>query len=142
MPMLVRYLDTNPIIRLLTGDHPDHAAKARTMFERAGRGEFTLYLPEATVVEVVNVLSSPRLYKLPRAEVAAKLTKLFTLPGLHVPRKTTYRRALELWVQTPQVRDFTDALHVAHMERLKIPIIASFDADFDRFPGITREEPA
>jgi predicted nucleic acid-binding protein len=39
------------------------------------------------------------------------------------------------------VRDFTDALGVAHMERLKLPAIASFDRDFDRFPHIRRHEP-
>jgi predicted nucleic acid-binding protein len=39
------------------------------------------------------------------------------------------------------VRDFVDALSVAQMERLKIEVIASFDHDFDRFPGIRRQEP-
>jgi predicted nucleic acid-binding protein len=48
----------------------------------------------------------------------------------------TYRRALELWVNTPAVRDFVDALSMAHAERLKIPTDASFDTDFDRFPTI------
>jgi len=64
-----------------------------------------------------------------------------TLPGLRVPLKVTYSRALALWTATPQVRDFTDALSAAHMERLKIRSIASFDTDFDRFPSILREEP-
>jgi predicted nucleic acid-binding protein len=48
---------------------------------------------------------------------------------------------LELWVNTPPVRDFVDALAVAQAERLKIPTVASFDTDFDRFPTITRLEP-
>lgn len=50
-------------------------------------------------------------------------------------RRSVYHRA------TPQVRDFTDELSVAHMERLQIPIIASFDRDYDRFSQITRREP-
>ena len=33
------------------------------------------------------------------------------------------------------------ALSVAHMERLKITTIVSFDRDFDRFPTIARQEP-
>jgi predicted nucleic acid-binding protein len=140
MPPIVM-LDVNPIVRLLTRDHPDHAARARVLFERATRGEFTLHLTEGVVVDVVYLLSSPRLYNLPRAEIAALLERFFTLEGVRVPQKATYQRALALWVATPQVRDFTDALLVAQMERLKIATVASFDRDFDRFPQITRLEP-
>jgi predicted nucleic acid-binding protein len=135
------YLDTNPIIRLLTGDHPEHAPRARALFERAARGELTLHLSEAVVVEVVNVLSSRALYHLPRPEIEQLLKKLFALPGVNTPGKRTYQRALELWVQHLPVQDFVDCLQVAHMERLKIPAIASFDTDFDRFPQITRLVP-
>lgn len=63
------------------------------------------------------------------------------LPGFNIPHKQPYRRALVLWVQTPATRDIADALHVAHMERLKITTIASFDADLDRFPSISRQAP-
>lgn len=139
MPLV--FLDASPIIRLITQDHPEHAARSRALFERAGRGELTLYLSEAVVVEVVNVLSSTRLYQLPRSEVERHLHRLFALREVTVPRKNLYRRALDLWVNTPAVRDFADALHVAHMERLKITTIASFDADFDRFSQVTRLQP-
>jgi predicted nucleic acid-binding protein len=37
--------------------------------------------------------------------------------------------------------DYEDALAVAHMERLKATGLYSYDADFDRVPGVTREEP-
>jgi predicted nucleic acid-binding protein len=139
--MPFQFLDTNPIIRYLTRDNPDQAARARALFERAARGAVTLYLSEAVVVEAVNVLSSRVTYNLPRHEVQRHLGNIFSLAGFRVPQKNTYRRALELWVATPQVRDFVDALSVAQMERLKIPTIASFDQDFDRFPQITRQEP-
>jgi predicted nucleic acid-binding protein len=135
------YLDTNPIVRFLTRDDPDQAAQSRAMFERAARGEVTLLVPETVVVEVVNVLSSRATYNLPRAEIRRHLGNVLSLRGLRIPQKRTYRRALELWVDTPSVRDFTDVLHVAHMERLGISAIASFDHDVDRFPQITRHEP-
>ena len=135
------FLDTNPVIRLLTADHPNHAARSRALFDRAARGELSLYLSESVVVEIVNVLSSRQLYNVPRAEIERMLRQLMSLPGLHVPLKATYHRALALWAVTPAVRDFTDALSVAHTERLKLAAIASFDADFDRFPTISRQEP-
>jgi uncharacterized protein len=135
------YLDTNPIVRFLTRDNPTQAAQSRALFERAARGEVTLLVPEAVVVEVVNVLSSRVTYNLPRTEVQRHLVNILSLRGLKIPQKRTYRRALELWVNTPPVHDFTDALHVAHMERLRITAIASFDRDFDRLPQIRRHEP-
>ena len=93
------------------------------------------------IVEVINVLSSRALYNLPRAEIERLLRRFCTLRGLTIPQKRTYQRALELWVNTPSVRDFTDALSVAHMERRKITTIVSFVRDFDRFPTIARQEP-
>jgi len=48
---------------------------------------------------------------------------------------------LELWINPPLVRDFVDALSVAHAERVKILSVASFDEDFDRFPTIRRLAP-
>ena len=93
------------------------------------------------LVEIVNVLSSRVTYRLARAEVQRHLENIFSLPGFRVPNKQTYRRALQLWRTTPQVRDFVDALSVAQMERLRIPAIASFDQDFDRFPHVSRREP-
>ena len=100
-----------------------------------------LHVPEATIVESVNVLSSRVTYNLPRNEVERHVTNVLSLRGLRVPLRSTYLRALRLWVETPPVRDFVDTLHVAHMERLKVRETASFDADFDRFPQIGRVAP-
>lgn len=139
--MALVFLDTNPIIRFLTQDNPDQAARSRALFERAAKGELTLLVSEAVIVETVNVLSSRATYRLPRTEVQRHVQNVLSLRGLSVPLKKTYLRALHLWVQTPTVHDFVDALHVAHMERLRIGVIASFDGDFDRFDGISRHEP-
>lgn len=136
MPLVL--LDTSPIIRFFTRDNPEQAARARALFERAAHGEITLYVSESVIVEVVNVLSSRVTYHLPRTEVARHVGNILALKGFQIPGKQTYRRALELWALTPQVRDFVDALSVAHAERLKIPEVATFDADFERFPTIRR----
>ena len=50
-----------------------------------------------------------------------------------------YHRALDLYA-TSRI-DFEDALAVAHMERLGITEILSYDAHFDRIEGIERREP-
>jgi predicted nucleic-acid-binding protein len=137
----VRYLDTTIIIRYLTQDDPDQAAQARGVLERARAGEVTLPVSEAVIVETVNVLSSRVTYNLPRPDIERHVTNILQLRGLRVPHRSTYLRALRLWVEAPAVRDFVDALHVAHMERLGLREIVSFDADFDRFAQVVRRVP-
>ncbi|HET7768745.1 MAG TPA: PIN domain-containing protein [Chloroflexota bacterium] len=137
----MRYLDTTIIIRYLTQDDPDQAARARGVLERARAGEVTLLVSEAVIVETVNVLSSRVTYNLPRPDIERHVTNILQLRGLRVPHRSTYLRALRLWVEAPAVRDFVDALHVAHMERLRLREIVSFDADFDRFAQVVRRVP-
>jgi predicted nucleic acid-binding protein len=56
-----------------------------------------------------------------------------------MPYKRMYLRALDLYVAMNI--DFVDALSVAQTERAKVTTILSFDRDFDRVPGITRQGP-
>src|SRR5205823_1267150 len=98
----------------------------------------TLIASEAILVEAANVLSSPRLYNLPRHQVAQDLITILAVPNIKFPTKRTLRRALALWAGSSV--DFVDALSVAHMERQKISSIASFDRDFNQFRQIERRE--
>ena len=94
---------------------------------------------EAIIAEVVYVLSSKQLYSLPRTEIRDLLYPLLLLPGLKLPYRKSYLRALDLYAD--QAIDFEDALAVAHMERLKIAEVLSYDRGFDRLAGIRRVEP-
>jgi len=94
---------------------------------------------EGVFVEAVQVLESKRLYNLARSKIRSVLTDLIGLPGLRIPHKSTYIRALELYASTSV--DFVDSLNVALMEREKVGTIVSFDQGFDRVDGISRREP-
>ena len=102
---------------------------------------------EAIVAEVVYVLSSPRLYNLIHADIAARLAPILTLRGLRMENKRVVQRALQLYARH-QFLDFEDALAVAHMEHHRIGEIYSYDRDFDRLPefratpGLRRLEPS
>ena len=133
------FLDTNVVIRYVTNDDPGMAQRSRDLLKQAELGSLALIVSESVVVEVVQVLSSPKLYNLPRERVAQTVSAILGLRGLKTLGKQTLLRALDLWA-TASV-DFVDALSVAQMERQKIGTIASFDRDFDRFPRITRREP-
>jgi predicted nucleic acid-binding protein len=136
----MEFLDTNIIIRYVTQDNPDQASRAYHLLQQLDAGTRTLMTTEGVLIEVVQVLSSRVLYNLPRDEIKTHLSAIIPLRGLKLQHKRTYLRALDLYVLFPHL-DFVDALNVAHMERTKISSIVTFDRDFDRVPGITRQEP-
>ncbi|MFN0071256.1 MAG: PIN domain-containing protein [Chloroflexota bacterium] len=134
--MEIRFLDTSVIIRHLTQDHPEHSMRARQIFLQVERGDLVVMTCEGVLVEVVQVLSSPRLYHLARLEICRLLSQLLSLPGLKLSNKRAYLQALERYAAS--TLDFVDCLEVAHMERLRIDTIVSFDRDFDKIAGVTR----
>lgn len=131
------FLDTNLIIRYLTRDDPEQAA--HDAFQQAEAGTLALVSTEGVVVEAVQVLSSKRLYNLPRAAVREQLTDIFQIRGLEVPDRDTLVRASDLYATTNL--DFVDVLIGAPMERRGVATVLSFDRGFDRIEGITRREP-
>src|SRR5438094_9433679 len=113
--MPTEFLDTNPIIRYLTRDHPDHARRAYAFFRRLEAGTLIATTCEGVLIEVVQVLSSKKLYNLPRADIRTHLRNVLGLRGLKLPHKRTYLRALDLYASTNL--DFVESLNVAHMQR-------------------------
>ncbi len=85
------------------------------------------------------MLTSRRLYAVSRARVRDLFLPLLTLRGMRLPNRRVYLRALEVFVEHDI--DFEDALTVAHVEQEGLAAILSYDRDFDRIPGIARQEP-
>lgn len=133
------FIDTDVIIRLLTGDDPKKQAAATALFEKVEQGMLTVTAPDTVIADAVYVLSSPRLYHLPRSEVRKLLTALVHLPHFQVQNRLAVLRALELYGSNKL--DFGDVLIIASMEMQHSQILYSYDADFDRFDNITRQEP-
>jgi predicted nucleic acid-binding protein len=133
------FIDTDVIIRLLTGDDPEKQAAATALFEQVEQGTLTVTAPDTVIADAVYVLSSPRLYHLARSEVRELLTALVHLPHFQVQNRLAISRALELYGSSKL--DFGDVLIIASMEQQHSQILYSYDADFDRFDGIIRQEP-
>jgi predicted nucleic acid-binding protein len=129
-------LDTNVIIRFLTGDHPTHSPRSRNLFARAAAGELTLVLTGLALAETAWVLQS--FYSLDRAEIAAALKGVVESTGIEVQDKRILLSTLRNFAQTDV--NFVDAYHAAVASAESIAIV-SFDRDFDQFPGIKRIEP-
>lgn len=133
-------LDTNIIIRYLSRDDPDKAARALAYFEQLEAGTGGVSLTEAVLVETVQVLSSKRLYAMPRPTIQERLATIIRLRGVRLTNKRLYLRALDLYVSQPRL-SFVDALLAVRAEAESPAIVISFDEGFDRVDGLERVEP-
>lgn len=129
-------LDTNLIVRFLTGDPPAMSAAAASLFEECAAGKVDLLLEPTLLAEAIFVLTG--FYRRPRAQVADALRDLITGCQLCVPNLQVILDALDRFKATSV--DFPDALVAAVAVDEGIPV-ASFDRDFDRFKDLRRFEP-
>jgi predicted nucleic acid-binding protein len=134
------FVDVNVVIRLLTGDDPTKQRASLQLFKDVEAGSLTLYTPDTTIADAVYVLTSHRNYNLPRPQAAAMLTRLVRLRNFKVQNRGAVLRALDLF-STSKELDFGDVMIAALMERQGVSTVYSYDADFDRLPGIQRKEP-
>ena len=127
------FVDTNVLIRHLTGDPPELAARATRYLAAADE----LLLPDLILAEVAYVLES--FYETPRAGVATTLRAVLAFPAIRVLDADLLQRAVEVY--DVHRLDFADAYLVASAERTGVGIIASFDRTIDRVTTVRREEP-
>ena len=131
---MTAFVDTNVLIRHLTGDLPDQAARATRYLAAADE----LLLPDLILAEVAYVLES--FYEAPRAQVATTLRAVLAYPAVRVLDADLLQRAVEVY--EVHRLDFADAYLVASAERTGVGVIASFDRSIDRVTTIRREEPS
>jgi predicted nucleic acid-binding protein len=127
------FVDTNVLIRHLTGDPPELAARATRYLGAADE----LLLPDLILAEVAYVLES--FYEVSRAQVATTLRAVLAYPAIRVLDADLLQRAVEVY--EVHRLDFADAYLVASAERTGIGVIASFDRSIDRVATVRREEP-
>lgn len=139
--MAVPFIDTDVIIRLLTGDDPKKQEKAARLFAQIEQGTLVVNAPDTVIADAVFVLSSPRLYNLPRQEVANLLLPIVQLPGFQVMNRRAVLAGLSIYGYGKTKVDFSDALIIASMQQSKSEILYSFDQDFDRIEGVNRQGP-
>jgi predicted nucleic acid-binding protein len=113
--MTYPFIDTDVIIRLLTDHDPAEQAAAQALFERIQHGTLTVTAPATVIADAIFVLSSPRLYHLPRPVIAGALSRPVRLPHFRVRSRRAVLRALQLYASTNL--DFGDIFIVAAMEQ-------------------------
>ena len=96
-------VDTNVLVRLLTGDEPAQTTRARAIFERE-----TVLLAKTVILETEWVLR--RLYRFGSARIADAFLALIALPDLVCEDMGAMADAIQ-WMRGGM--DFADALHLA-----------------------------
>jgi predicted nucleic-acid-binding protein len=111
-------VDTNVLVRLLTGDDSRQEAAARSLFTRE-----PIWIAKTVLLETGWVLRS--LYGLEETEIRAAFTKLLGLENVHAEDESSVAAALAL---TTRGIEFADALHLC--SRPPGAAFVSFDKSF------------
>jgi predicted nucleic-acid-binding protein len=129
------FIDTNVLVRHLTGDPPDLAERSTRFLGAAGVGE--LRLVDLVFAEVVYVLQS--FYKVPREQVAESARAIVAFPAIRMDDPALVLRAIEVYEKDRL--DFADAYLVAAAERSGVAEVVSFDKAIDRVGTVQRVVP-
>lgn len=127
------FVDTNILVRHLTGDPPGMAARATAYLANAR----DLFLADLVVAETAYVLES--FYEAPRGQIAEAVRALLALDSVVCVDAALLLRAVEVY-ETARI-DFTEAYLVACAERTGVGRVASFDRALDKVATIERVEP-
>ncbi len=131
---MTAFVDTNVLIRHLTGDPPRQGRRATRFFAEAKE----LLCTDLIVAEAVYVLES--FYEVDSKDVASLARAIVTFPSIVVQDAELLLRALEVY-EVDRL-DFAEAYLVASAERSGAGRIASFDRSIDRVKTVTRIDPS
>lgn len=111
-------VDTNVLVRLLTGDHPAQYQASRKLFSSE-----SIFVPDSVVLETEWVLRAA--YDLEPSAVCMALRKVFGLENVNVGNPEAVSRALD-WHEVGL--DFADALHLSLSSGHEV--LKTFDTGF------------
>ncbi len=134
--MKAALLDTNTLVRFVTGEPENQAREVAELVSAAESGKIRLCVIPMILAEAVYVLTG--FYGHPRAKVAAALSHLIACPGFQSPDHEKMIRALKLFGAGKI--DFADC-YLAAVSIIDETTVISFDRDFDKLQGVTRKQP-
>jgi predicted nucleic-acid-binding protein len=122
-------VDTNVLLRFLTGDIPEQQEQARQWFKKAEQGKWTLVIKPLVVAETAFVLES--FYKLDRKEIADALEVFLAQKWLQVEERSVL---VGLWNWYRKNFHFVDSYLLA-WKKINSAEILSFDSQVQKESG-------
>jgi len=129
-------LDTNILVRFITGEPSDQADEAAALFRAAETGKQKLSVLPMVLAEAVFVLTG--FYEHPRAKTAEALAHLINCPGFQTNEQERMLYALKRFGAGKL--DFVDCYLAATSAREGRAVV-SFDRDFAKLHGVTHKKP-
>lgn len=129
-------LDTNVLLRFVTGEPADQANEVAGLVAAAATGKVRLAVLPMVLAEAVFVLTG--FYRHPRAKVAEVLTQLISSPGFHADEPERMLLALKLFGAGKL--DFVDC-YLAAASICEERSLVSFDRDLAKLHGVTIGKP-
>jgi predicted nucleic acid-binding protein len=127
------FIDSNVPMYLVGAAHP-HKTDSQILLERLIAAGERLVTDAEVLQEVLHRYTA--INKRDAIEPAFRVM-LDVVDDVYAIEKRDVLRAAEI-TQNPSLLSARDAVHIAVMERHAIGSILSFDADFDRWPGLKR----
>lgn len=127
------FIDSNIPMYLIGAPHP-HKSEAQILLERLIAAGQRLVTDAEVLQEILHRYTA--IDKRDAIRPALQLT-LDIVDDVFPIEKADVLRASEIGLDRALL-SARDAVHVAVIERHKIPSVLSFDADFDRWPGLKR----
>jgi predicted nucleic-acid-binding protein len=129
---VTRLLDTNVLVRHVSGSPVEQARAATGFLKSADPGD--LLLTDVHVAEFVWVLQSS-LYKADRQTIRAALEAILALPAITVANPGLLHDAIDMYAQRSM--NWTDAYLIAAARAIKATEVVSFDQFDAAMPSIT-----
>jgi predicted nucleic acid-binding protein len=130
-------VDTNVLLRFITGEPADQAKQVAGLFQAAEAGKTRLVVLPMVLAEAVFVLTG--FYEFPRAKTADVLAQLLSCPGFSSAELDHMLHALKLFGGSKL--DFVDCYLAATSIHDKRAVV-SFDRDFAKIKGVTLKKPS
>ena len=129
-------LDTNVIVRFLTGNNDEKFKGVYVFFQDIEQGKIKIELKLIVLFQTIFVLKS--FYKVPKSQIVKAMKGLLKLRGLKILDKKTVVSMIDIWDSNNI--EIVDAYLIACLEKNSQNILYSYDRDFDKFK-IRRHEP-
>jgi predicted nucleic-acid-binding protein len=131
-------IDTNLLVRYLTGDDSQKAKAVDNLLSKAAKGELKIFIPSIVIAELVWVLES--FYQMYSSEIAELVEAVLYTPGIKVTEKSIIASALKLY-RTKNI-DLIDAWIIEFAKDRGIKTIYTFDKKhFMDVSGIETKSP-
>lgn len=125
-------VDTNVLLRLLVGDDPSQAAKARRLFDRADAEQQTIWVSDTVLVELVWTLA--RAYSRDRADIVKALRTLSSHATVVLESAAAVRDATDAFERGRA--DFADCLLCVKAQMVGCDEVATFDRGKRALPAV------